>query len=288
MGKIAFYKMSGSGNDFIIIDNTERKYDHLKTPDFISAVCRRKISVGADGLIFIEPSEKCDFSWRFFNSDGSEAEMCGNGGRCAARFAFIHGIADAAMKFDTIAGIIYAEVKAGGVKIQLPDIADREKTIELEIDGQHISVHCLNTGVPHAIIFVKDTETVDVKELGAKIRFHEYFQPSGTNVNFVSQGSENVLNIRTYERGVEDETFACGTGSVAAALVAFAFDMVQSPVELRTRGGDMLKVFADVAFPPFTTVCLEGGAAVVMEGHLWEETFITGSRKVEGEVKVYV
>ncbi len=279
MEKIAFYKMSGSGNDFIIIDNMKGEYDHLKTPDFISAVCRRKISVGADGLIFIEPSEKCDFSWRFFNSDGSEAEMCGNGGRCAARFAFIHGIADAVMKFDTIAGVIHAEIKADGVKIQLPDIADREKTIELEIDGQSISVHCLNTGVPHAIIFVEDTEVVNVKDLGSKIRFHEHFKPSGTNVNFVSQGRENVFNIRTYERGVEDETFACGTGSVAAALVAFAFDRVSSPVKLQTRGGDVLKVSADAVFPPFTTVCLEGGATVVMEGHLWEDTF---TRVAEG------
>ncbi len=273
MKRIPFFKMSGSGNDFIIIDNRAGNWDHLKTPEFVRTVCMRSISVGADGMIFIEGSDRSDFSWRFFNSDGSEAEMCGNGGRCAARFSVLNRIAGSNLSFETIAGIIRAEVKDEHVKIQLPEPKNQEMNIELDTDGQSFNLHSINTGVPHVVIFVEDIENTDVKSLGAKIRFHPHFQPAGTNVNFVSQEKKNVLNIRTYERGVEDETFACGTGSVAAALIAVSMGKASSPVHVRTKGGEVLKVFTSRKLPPFKDVCLEGGARVVCQGEIWEEAY---------------
>jgi len=274
MQKIPFFKMSGSGNDFIIIDNRTGVWDHVKTPEFVRAVCKRRISVGSDGLIFIENSDRCDFSWRFFNSDGSEAEMCGNGGRCAACFAVLNGIAVSKLSFETIAGVIHADVEGSQVKIQLPEPKNMEMDSNFVIDGKSLVLHSINTGVPHVVLFVEDIDSVQVKDLGAKIRFHQRFQPAGTNVNFVSQVKDNMLNIRTYERGVEDETFACGTGSVAAALVSLSMGKTVSPVQVRTRSGEVLKVHARKPSPPFKDVYLEGGVRVVCQGEIWEEAYV--------------
>ncbi len=273
MLKIPFYKMSGSGNDFIIIDNREGLYDGLKTSEFAAAVCRRSISIGADGLIFIENSDGSDFVWHFYNSDGSAAEMCGNGARCAARFAVLNGIAGNSMAFETVAGIITAEVNGSTVKICLPEPGEMKTGIKLSVDDDNISLCSINTGVPHAIIFVDDVESVKVKELGRQIRFHEYFQPAGTNVNFISIDSNNAVNIRTYERGVEDETYACGTGSVAAALIAVAMGKASSPVKVKTRSSEILNVYVNEILPPFKEVYLEGGARVVCEGEIWDEAY---------------
>jgi len=273
MLNVPFYKMSGSGNDFIIIDNREAIYDQLKTPEFVAAVCRRSISVGADGLIFIENSDNCDFIWRFYNSDGSAAEMCGNGARCAARFAVLNGIAGENMSFETVAGTITAQVKGEIVKIRLSQPGEMQTDINLDVDGEVLSLSSINTGVPHVIIPVDDIESVQVKELGSKIRSHKYFQPAGTNVNFISIGRDSVVNIRTYERGVEDETFACGTGSVAAALMAIERGRVSSPVKVKTRANEILIVYANEASPPFKEVHLEGSARVVYEGKIWDEAY---------------
>ena len=273
MLKVPFYKMSGSGNDFIIIDNCEGIYDALKTPEFVAAVCRRSMSIGADGLIFIENSKKCDFIWHFYNSDGSAAEMCGNGARCAARFAFLNGIAGENMSFETVAGIITAQVKGTVVKVRLSQPGELKTDVTLDVDGESLSLSFINTGVPHAIISVDDIETVQVKELGSRIRFHEHFQPAGTNANFISIDSDNVVNIRTYERGVEDETFACGTGAVAAALVATAMGRVSSPIKVKTRSNEILTVYANENSPPFKEVYLEGDARVVYEGVIWDEAY---------------
>jgi len=273
MSKIPFWKMSGSGNDFIIIDNRDGSLDRLKTPSFIRAVCLRKLSVGADGLIFIEASDSCDFSWCFFNADGSEAEMCGNGGRCAARFAYLNDMAGSALSFETIAGVIRAEISGSHVKIQLSRPGELQTNTALDVDGTSLTIHTLNTGVPHVVCFVDDIEAVPVKDLGATIRFHRRFQPAGTNVNFVSPGVAGVFSIRTYERGVEDETLACGTGCVAAALTAIALGKAQSPVRMHTRSGEVLGVHTNEKAPPFSSVYLEGGATVVYDGELWEESY---------------
>ena len=273
MKNIPFYKMSGCGNDFILIDNRSGRWSEFEAPAFVKAVCREKLSVGADGLIFIEKSDNADFKWQFFNSDGSRAEMCGNGARCAARFAVLNGITGTTLSFETIAGIIHAEVHNSIVKTQLSRPRDLQLGQSIEVDGTAITVHSINTGVPHAVLFVDDPAGVPIKELGSKIRFHEHFQPAGTNVNFISIGNDGSIVIRTYERGVEDETLACGTGSVAAALVCIAMGRAASPVLVRTRGGDLLKVYAEPSQPPFSEAYLEGGASLIYTGEICPEAY---------------
>jgi diaminopimelate epimerase len=269
--KIRFFKMSGAGNDFIVIDNRLGIINHDNCADFVSRVCRRGVSVGADGVILIENSDNADFKWHFFNADGSEAEMCGNGARCAARFAFLEGIAGEKLSFETLAGVINAEVLGHRVKLGMSMPHGLELDIRLPIEGKEYTVNFINTGVPHTVKFVQELENYDVHKMGKAIRFHPHFQPAGTNANFVVVRDRSHIDIRTYERGVEDETLACGTGSVAAALVAAAKGLVDSPVNLRTRSGGVLTVHFDKDGTDFRNVYLEGEARVVYEGHLWEE-----------------
>ena len=269
--KIRFFKMSGAGNDFIVIDNRLGIIDHCNCVDFVEKVCRRGISVGADGVILISKSDKADFKWHFFNADGSEAEMCGNGARCAARFAFLEGIAGDRLSFETLAGIVNAEVLGHRVKLEMPKPHGLELDIKLPIEGKDYIVNFLNTGVPHAVKFVQELENYDVFKMGKAIRFHPRFEPAGANANFIVVQNRSHINIRTYERGVEDETLACGTGAVAASLVAAAKGHVDSPVNLKTRGGSILTVYFERDGSEFRKVNLEGEARVVYEGHLWEE-----------------
>ncbi|MCX5895695.1 MAG: diaminopimelate epimerase [Proteobacteria bacterium] len=273
--KIPFFKMSGCGNDFIIIDNRSSMLGTLPVRAFAQALCRRTVSVGADGLILIEKPRGgvCDFSWRFFNSDGSEAEMCGNGGRCAARYAVLKGIAGSRLSFETLAGIIHAEVNNSLVKIELPSPGPPEMNLSLTIDGEGYLLHVINTGVPHVVTFVNDLDARRVREHGTAIRFHQRFQPAGTNVNFVSVQNHSLIHLRTYERGVEDETRACGTGSVAAALIASALGSVSTPVQVKTAGGEVLTVYSENPSHPFGRVYLEGPVTAVCEGDIWEEAY---------------
>jgi diaminopimelate epimerase len=273
MAKIPFSKMSGSGNDFILIDNRRKILDADRMGDFIRRVCTRKVSVGADGLILIEPSQKVNFRWRFFNSDGNEAEMCGNGGRCAARFAVLKGIAPAKLAFETLAGVIEAEVSGRVVKLQMVQPTGVQLDLDVTIDGNPHRLHSVNTGVPHAVKVVDDAAAVEVKELGRKIRFHSRFQPAGTNANFVQLVNRTRLKVRTYERGVEDETLACGTGAVASALIAAKLGQADSPVEVQTTGGEVLKIYFQPKEEGFGRVYLEGDTRVVYEGDLWEEAY---------------
>lgn len=240
---IAFEKMSGTGNDFIIIDNRELIVPQSEQAILARQVCRRMFSVGADGLIFIENSEVADFRWQFYNADGSVAEMCGNGSRCAARFAYRHGIAGKAMRFETIAGCIEAEItdEDENVRIQLTPPHDFRFNMQIDLDGESHEMSFVNTGVPHAVIFV-DTSDVPVKKWGRKIRFDEQFE-AGTNANFVRLLGGNSILSRTYERGVEEETRACGTGAVASAIMASIHKGLSSPVEVQTSGGDRLTIF---------------------------------------------
>jgi len=273
MAKIPFCKMSGSGNDFIVIDNRRKILDADHPGDFIRKVCARKVSVGADGLILIEPSPRVNFRWRFFNSDGSEAEMCGNGGRCAARFAVLKGIAPPKLSFETLAGIIEAEVTGRVVKLQMVQPTGLALQLDTPIDGQVHQLHFVNTGVPHAVRLVEDASRIAVKELGKKIRFHSRFQPAGSNANFVQVADRKHLKVRTYERGVEDETLACGTGAVASALIAARLGLIDSPVDVQTSGGEILKIYFQAKGNGFERVFLEGDTRLVYEGELWEEAY---------------
>ncbi len=272
---LSFVKMSGTGNDFIVIDHRRPRIAREAMPEFARLVCRRKFSVGADGLILIEESERADFRWRFFNADGSVAEMCGNGARCAARFAYMHGIAPARMRFETLAGIIEASVADVDVSVKMTRPADFRMHLDLEVDGRTLTLHSVDTGVPHAVVLVDDIEAADVRGLGSRIRHHEVFMPAGTNVNFVGRLEDGAFKVRTYERGVEDETQACGTGAVASALVAAVLDRAASPVEIVTTGGDRLTILFDLQEGPAAdNVFLKGPAHVVYRGELNSEALL--------------
>ncbi|MHB1016185.1 MAG: diaminopimelate epimerase [Desulfurivibrionaceae bacterium] len=268
---IAFTKMSGTGNDFIFIDHRTPFLTREEMPAFARAVCERRVSVGADGLIFIEKSESADFRWQFLNADGSWAEMCGNGARCAARFAHDRGIAPARMRFETVAGLIEAEVTGQSVKLKMTAPTGLHLEEKIAINGQEQVVHSLNTGVPHAVLFMDNIHQAPVQEWGRAIRFHEHFQPAGTNVNFVQQQGDNGLIVRTYERGVEGETLACGTGAVASAIIAGLLGKVRPPVTVTTSGGEELIIHYALAGQEISGVYLEGPAHFIYEGQLHSE-----------------
>ena len=273
MEKFIFFKMSGSGNDFIIIDNRQAVVDDEGLPKFIANVCRRKMSVGADGLILIENSQEVDFKWRFYNSDGSRAEMCGNGARCAARFAYLNGIAGSRLSFETDAGIVSAEVIDERAKVKMPDPGEMNTGFSVDLKKGPLSVSSINTGVPHVVIEVDRLEEADVVRQGREIRHHPQFAPAGTNVNFVSRGETGCIALRTYERGVEDETLACGTGSIAAALVAAEKTGWPSPVRVNTRSGIELKIFFTREPDGYKNVHLEGDARVIYQGQMWQDAY---------------
>jgi diaminopimelate epimerase len=271
--KIPFMKMSGSGNDFILIDHREPFLEEDRLKDFIRKACRRRISVGADGLILIERSQKADFKWRFYNADGSEAEMCGNGGRCVARFAYLKGIAGPSLKFETLAGILSAQVDGKSVKLEMTKPFGLKLDETLLVDEKKQVFSIINTGVPHVVLFVEDLEGVDIVPIGRTIRFHSHFSPNGTNVNFIRLEKGSQLSIRTYERGVEDETLACGTGAVASALIAAFKGLVKSPVSVRTKGGEVLTVHFEIEGREVKKVFFEGDVHIIYEAEMWEEAY---------------
>jgi diaminopimelate epimerase len=272
---IEFTKMSGTGNDFIIIDHRRPFLAKEEMSAFARAVCRHKFSVGADGLILIENSERADFCWHFYNADGSEAEMCGNGARCAARFAYRQGIAPAKMSFLTKAGTIRAEVEGEGVRIAMTPPAGLALNQEVELDGIVRRVHFLNTGVPHAVCFVDGNHHTPVKAWGAAVRFHQLFAPAGANANFVEVLGPDALHVRTYERGVEDETMACGTGAVAAAIIGGILGLVMAPVRVTTSGGEQLVIHFTLAEDGgIQDVFLAGPARFIYEGELNAEALL--------------
>ena len=281
--RIHFFKMTGAGNDFILIDNRKGLVDANHCQDLVRHACRHKLSVGADGVILIENDPEADFKWRFFNADASEAEMCGNGARCAARFAYLTGIIQKPrIAFRTLAGIIKAELLGERVKVQMTPPHGLQTDLKLSADGHPFNLDFINTGVPHAVCFAaeeRELELTDVLRWGHALRFHSHFQPAGTNVNFVCVRDPHHIVVRTYERGVEGETLACGTGSIAASLISAARDRVVSPVDVKTRGGESLTVYFEKsggkqnpADARFEEVYLEGEARIAYEADLWTET----------------
>jgi diaminopimelate epimerase len=281
MKKIPFYKMSGSGNDFILIDNRRgalKNFKGRRLNRFAATVCTHRLSVGGDGLILIERaarSREAHFRWRLFNADGTEAELSGNGGRCAARFAYLNKIAPARMVFETLAGPIRAEIKGPNVKIQMPIPHSLRMDVKIPVRDKTYLGHFLNTGVPHTVLFVDDPAAIDVVPVGRVIRHHALFQPAGTNVNFATIASPRLIRMRTYERGVEDETLACGTGAVATALLAAALGQAQSPTTLRPQSGMNLRVYYLWNGRDFSNVYLEGDARVVYKGEMGDETLFS-------------
>jgi diaminopimelate epimerase len=309
---LKFWKFTGAGNDFVALDNRDDSIepDPQARAALIRSLCARGVGVGADGALILEPSQNADFRMRYYNSDGGEAETCGNGARCIARFANMLGAAGPACRFETQAGIYEAVVKPEAVCVSMSDASGLELDVRLgraTLPADLLSgipslrgpgtVDFVNTGVPHAVIRVENTEdllNVPVVELGRAIRYHARFAPAGTNVNFIAPAGTNAnfiapiapagtnLNsiapiapagpnhfaIRTYERGVEDETLACGTGSIASAIVACRRGLAAPPVRLTTRSGVDLLVHLEPTDRGATRVRLEGEARLVFKGEL--------------------
>ena len=261
--KLKFSKMEGTGNDFVVVDN--RSGIVKDRENLAKRICLRKKGVGADGLLLLEKSDRADFRMRVFNPDGSEPEMCGNGARCVARFAYLEGIIDKECSFETLSGLVSAYIDEENVRIKMKDPSFLNLRLELSLkDGSCAGYH-LDTGVPHFVLFVPEIERVALEKLGPEIRYHQSFQPAGTNVDFV-EVKESFLKVRTYERGVEAETLSCGTGVTAAAIVASLVQELTSPVEVRTKGGNLKVHFQRRNKSNFTRVFLEGEVRLVYEG----------------------
>lgn len=262
--EFVFTKMCANGNDFVVIDNRNLMID--LTPEQVKNICQRKLGIGADGMLIIEKSKIADFKMRVINSDGTEAEMCGNGARCAAKFAFDKKISNNLMRFETLAGIIDAEIQKHRVKVKLTDPINLVLNKRVKLPDKEIIVHYLNTGVPHIVVIVEDVEKIDVINFGRHLRWHEAFAPAGTNVNFIQLVDNQTIKIRTYERGVEDETLACGTCSSASACIASLLGLVGSPVKILTKGGEILEINFDKRGSIITNLYLTGNVQVVFEG----------------------
>ncbi len=262
---IEFTKMHGAGNDFIMVDDREETFP-VENREWMAAVGTRHTGVGCDGFILVRNSENADFRMRFFNPDGGEVEMCGNGARCVARFARDIGVANDVMSFETVAGILRAEVLGDDVCLHLTKPVDWSLNQTLEIDGEQIVYSMVNTGVPHVVVEVDDLAKIDLCRMGAAIRYHDEFKPAGTNANFITVTGTNSLAVRTYERGVEDETLACGTGMTACALIAGRMGKVVSPVKVTCAFGDILTVGYTLDADGASNVTLAGGAEYVFCG----------------------
>ncbi len=286
MNKITFVKTVASGNDFVIVENLQK--DSYNLPGLAREICNRKFGIGADGLLILKKSKKADIRMRIFNADGSEAQMCGNGARCTALYMNKRNV-----KIETGAGMIESIVNGDNVRIKLTEPKNLKVDMPIKINDRTLHINFIDTGVPHTVIFVKDIDKIDVFGIGKRIRCHKRFKPRGTNVDFVEILNDNSIKIRTYERGVEDETLACGTGAVAAALVAnskwsrmqlFKEVTLRDPeakqkqslhsgqitsyekINVYTKTGELLKVCFEKMYNKFTNVWLEGKAKIVYKG----------------------
>ncbi len=266
MAQIPFFKMVASGNDFIVIDN---RTGLVKDPiRFAREACAAHTGVGADGVLLLEASKKAVFKMRILNSDGSEAEACGNGYRCIALYAKKVLKLPPRFQFEATASLIQAEVLSHGVRVQLAPPSELHLDQELEVNGRRLHYAFINTGVPHVVIFVEGLSKIDVAGLGRAIREHRDFKPRGTNVNFVEVKSKQEIHVRTYERGVENETLACGTGSSGSAIVSALKGYAQAPVRVKTSGGEILSIGFTLKGRTVSGVTLEGPAQFVYEGKL--------------------
>jgi diaminopimelate epimerase len=263
--QLSFTKMNGAGNDFVMIDNRDGALALDATR--VALLCDRHRGVGADGVLAVEPAQEgADFRMRYYNADGGEAEMCGNGARCFARFAQRLGSSNSEMSFETLAGVVKASFFGSLVRITMTDPHSHRPPMDLEINGKMLNVHFLNTGVPHAVVFADDINAIDVARDGAALRYHSVFAPKGTNANFVQVHTPNSIALRTYERGVEGETLACGTGVCAAALLYSLRAGSSSPIQVKVLGGDTLEVGFERSASGFRHVTLTGPADFVFDG----------------------
>ena len=269
--RLSFTKMTGAGNDFVMLDNRTGALSLSK--EQIEAVCCRRFGVGADGLILVEKGgDGADFRMRYHNADGGEAEMCGNGARCFGMYlrhiGAVNGHRETVL-FDTLAGRIEGRYHGDEIAVQLT--APQGFRLREKVDtkaGGSLEISSVNTGVPHAVLFVPDADKVDVRGLGAELRYHPHYAPKGTNVNFAQVTGPDSIRVRTYERGVEDETLACGTGVAASAILAHLTQGVAQPVKVRVEGRSILTVSFQGGGEAISHVVLQGPATVVFNGEI--------------------
>lgn len=253
---IQFYKYQGAGNDFIMIDDREEQFDHNNV-QLIAKMCDRHFGIGGDGLILLRDDTEHDFKMIYFNADGREGTMCGNGGRCIVRFAHDLGACPDLTTFNAIDGVHTATVTSEVVKLQMGDV------IGYESSSDH---YFLDTGSPHYISFVTDLSQMDVFQEGKKIRYNDRFAEKGTNVNFVEIKDDKNIFVRTYERGVENETYACGTGVTAAAISSYLEGETSNDVNIEVLGGMLMVSFKTTDNNTFKDIFLTGPAERVFEG----------------------
>lgn len=272
MKTIPFAKMVGAGNDFIVIDHCR----NLNLKKLAVAMCSRTTGIGADGLLILDKSQKADYRMRIMNADGSEAEMCGNGARCLA--AYILKTTSAKKKeinLETLAGLVSAKVNGKLIQIHLSRPQQYQPDIPLTVHGQQIKVSYIDTGVPHTIVYVDGLDNIEVATIGRTIRWHTKFAPRGTNVDFVEQLKDHLIKVRTFERGVEAETRACGTGGVASAIVTYlkAHPNIKTKKDARmnvlTASKEILKITFDIRHGEITHVRLTGTAKFIARGQYY-------------------
>ncbi|MFH1477988.1 MAG: diaminopimelate epimerase [Verrucomicrobiota bacterium] len=263
--KQPFWKMHGAGNDFILLDDRPARFPCADAA-LIRRLCDRHAGIGSEGLLLVQPSMRGNFRMRFFNPDGVEAGMCGNGARCIARLAHDLGAAPSSMHIETIAGTLAADVLSDAVRLQLPAPTDCRCHQTLALSDRTIRYHAIHTGVPHVVVETQALDGMDVCRIGAGIRHHAAFAPQGTNVNFMTVTGTHALCVRTYERGVEAETPACGTGITACALIAGYLGRVTPPVHVTCKHGDVLEVNYRLISDGVEDVTLLGPVVYVFEG----------------------
>jgi diaminopimelate epimerase len=276
LSKIRFTKMSGSGNDFIVVDNRTGELPSELASEFTRLVSRRRLSIGADGVVLIEQPTRSDvyFNWRYINADGSDGEMCGNGAMCGARFAVLHQIAPSECAFLTPSGVVHAVTTGGhddpAVQIAIAQPGPVHHGVHATIGGNEVTFSAIQVGVPHAVAIVPDADRfpdgMSFNAFGRETRMHEAFAPAGTNVNIITIRDRNTIRMRTYERGVEDETLACGTGAIASSVVAATLGLVASPVSVIVSSGRCLTAHFRLNGVQASEVRLEGQAHMIADG----------------------
>lgn len=269
--QMEFFKMSAAGNDFIVFDNRPGVLQPGGLGSLVAGLCARGLSVGADGVVLLDHATEGDVRAQFFNPDGAPT-FCGNGARCAARMAYLKGMAPARMKLQTDRMVHRAEVQGDSVMLEMPDPAGLEENLEVQVDGRTMRGTLIDTGVPHFVVFEQIARDEPIEPLGWALRNHPRFAPAGVNVDFVGAAESATLAMRTYERGVERETLACGTGCVAVAVAAAAAGKARSPVAMRTRSGVTVTVEFEGEAAAASGMRMTGEARLVYVGQLTEES----------------
>lgn len=270
--------MSGAGNDFVVVDN--RKHIIADSPSFAINVCDHRWGIGADGLLLLEISEIADYRMMYYNADGSYGGMCGNGGRCIARFAHQYGIAAPNHSFEALEYVYKVMIQRDMVSLSMKDPKDLQFGVMLQIPSfdSPLITHLINTGSPHVVVPISNLpdrlplEEIEVAKLGRDIRMHEQFAPIGTNVNFIEVFGANHIKVRTYERGVEDETLSCGTGAVAVAIIANFIWNLESPIQIIPSSGIKLSVSFERVRDDYRNIKLEGPAVEIFSGVIERKT----------------